>query len=93
MSGFTIRQYPQTFSTFTWGVVMLLGAMLATVLAFFLTQNKAKGFLNYLGQVGVTLVGEYMVYELVIWLAGFALGGAAGLTLPLLWQIFVSNAV
>jgi hypothetical protein len=91
--GFTMRQYPQTFSTFIWGIVMLLGAVLATVLAFFFTQNKAKGFLNYLSQVGLALVGGYVVYELIIWLAGFALGGVSGFTLPILWQIFVGNAV
>jgi hypothetical protein len=91
--GFTIRQYPWTPTTFAWGVVMLLGAAIATSLAFFVTQDQAKGLPTYLGQVGVTLVGGYVVYELVIWLAGFTLGGVSGFTLSILWQIFVGNAV
>ncbi|NJL91252.1 MAG: hypothetical protein HC916_16825 [Coleofasciculaceae cyanobacterium SM2_1_6] len=91
--GFTMRQYPWTLSTFAWGGVMLLGAMLATVLASYLSHNKVKGLPSYLSQAGVSLVGGYVVYELIIWLAGFVLGGVSGFTLPILWQILISNGI
>jgi hypothetical protein len=91
--GFTLRQYPWTFSTFAWGGVMLLGAIIVTILVSMQTQTRCKGALYLLSQIGVTLVSGYLIYELIIWLAGFMLGGVSGFTLSILWQIFMSNAI
>lgn len=91
--GFTLRQYPWTLSTLAWGGVMLLGAIIATILTAIRTQTHQKGALYFLGQIGVTLVSSYLIYELIIWLAGFILGGVSEFTPSILWQIFMGNAI
>lgn len=91
--GFTVRHYPWTFSTFAWGWVMGIGAVLATLLASVKPKFSQKRLSGHLLWLGTMLLTGYIFYELVIWLAGFALGAVEGFTLPILWGIFVGNAM
>ena len=49
--GFTIRQYPQTLESFTWGLVMGLGTLLVTWLVTLrpkFSRYNVRGYLNWL---------------------------------------------
>ncbi|MEO0827407.1 MAG: hypothetical protein AAFX95_18685 [Cyanobacteria bacterium J06639_16] len=90
--GFTVRGYPYTVSTFTWGGVMLLGALLTVWLAAMRLPFRQDPIGYSLWLSGCLILG-FCLYELVIWLGGFALGGVHGFTLAMLWQIFLGNAL
>ncbi|MEO0491062.1 MAG: hypothetical protein AAFZ49_16135 [Cyanobacteria bacterium J06659_2] len=90
--GFTVRGYPYTVSTFTWGGVMLIGALLAVLLVSTRPPFRQDPIGYSLWSSGCLILG-FCLYELVIWLAGFALGGVHGFTLAMLWQIFLGNAL
>lgn len=91
--GFTIHQYPLTFKTFVWGGVIGLGALLATLFASLKPRFVASELKNHCLWLGIALIGGYVVYELTILLATLFLGGLESFTLPILWSIFVGNAV
>ncbi|MEO8890267.1 MAG: hypothetical protein ABI417_01820 [Coleofasciculaceae cyanobacterium] len=91
--GFTIHQYPLTFKTFVWGGVIGLGALLATLFASLKSRFVASELKNHCLWLGIALIGGYVVYELTILLATLFLGGLESFTLPILWSIFVGNAV
>lgn len=91
--GFTIHQYPLTFNTFVWGGVLGLGALLATIFASLKPRFVASELKNHCLWLGTALIGGYIVYELTILLAGFFLGGLESFTLPILWSIFIGNAI
>ncbi|PSN12290.1 hypothetical protein C7293_20790 [filamentous cyanobacterium CCT1] len=90
--GFTVRGYPYTVSTFAWGGVMLLGATLAVLLAsirpaYGHDQSRHGLWLAF------SLALGFVLYELVIWLGGFALGGVHGFTASVLGEILLGNAI
>lgn len=90
--GFTVRGYPYTVSTFAWGGVMLLGAILAVLLA-----SRRPAFhhtpLRHGLWLTLSLLLGFCLYELVIWLGGLALGGVHGFTLSVLAEILLGNAL
>ncbi|MBW4553571.1 MAG: hypothetical protein KME35_21025 [Aphanocapsa sp. GSE-SYN-MK-11-07L] len=93
MLGFTLHHYPLTLSTFAWGFVLGLGTLLVTLLASMnppFAQNQTIGHYQWLG---IAFAVGFILYELVIWLAGLALGGGEGFTLPILGGILMGNAV
>ena len=90
--GFTVRGYPYTASTFAWGGIMLLGATLAVLLssgrsAFSHNQTR-HGLWLFL-----SLLLGFVVYQSVIWLGGLLLGGVHGVTLSVLGEILLGNAL
>ncbi|NET06550.1 MAG: hypothetical protein F6K16_17980 [Symploca sp. SIO2B6] len=91
--GFTIHNYPQTLNTFTWGLVLGLGTLLVTLLASIKPSFGSSPMGSHYLWLAVALMGGYVLYECVILLAGFALGGVEGFTLPILWGVFAGNAV
>lgn len=91
--GFTIHHYPQTFSTVAWGCVMGFGAVMVTLLSSLKPKFGQARLSKHFLWLGITLLAGYALYEFVIWLAGFFLGGIDGFTLPILWSILMGNAV
>jgi len=90
--GFTVRGYPYTVSTFAWGGVMLLGAILSVLLASLRPAFHHTPLRHGLWLTLSLLLG-FCLYELVIWLGGLALGGVHGFTLSVLAEILLGNAL
>ena len=90
--GFTVRGYPYTISTFAWGGVMLLGAILAVLLASLRPVFRHDQLRHGLWLTLSLLLG-FSIYELVIWLGGLALGGVHGFTIPILAEVLLGNAL
>ncbi|NJR64103.1 MAG: hypothetical protein HC772_00210 [Leptolyngbyaceae cyanobacterium CRU_2_3] len=90
--GFTIRHYPWTLTTFAWGPVLALGAILVMLLASVKPKLSQQGLTGYGVWLATSLVAGFGVYELVIWLACIVLGGCDSFTPPILWGIFQGNA-
>ncbi|MEQ8963432.1 MAG: hypothetical protein RLP02_36930 [Coleofasciculus sp. C2-GNP5-27] len=91
--GFTIHQYPWTLSTFAWGLVLGVGAVVVTLLASLKLKLSKNDLTAYGAWLGIALVIGFGVYELTIWLACLVLGGCDSFTLPILWGIFQGNAI
>ncbi|MFB2835960.1 hypothetical protein [Floridanema evergladense] len=91
--GFGFRQYPWTITTFAWGLVLALGAILVTLLASLKLKLTQNALTTYCSWLGIALIAGFAVYQLTIWLACFVLGGCDSFTLPILWGIFQGNAI
>ncbi|AFZ47095.1 hypothetical protein Cyast_1126 [Cyanobacterium stanieri PCC 7202] len=91
--GFTMRDYPLDFSTFAWGIVILLGGLLATIFGLLQFERQSKNFRQYLCAIVLILVIGYIAYQAMIWLGGVVLGGLHGFNVPVLWQVFYINAL
>ncbi len=87
--GFTIRKYPHSFESFTWGIVMGCGTALVTYLVT-KSPRFTKQFWGYLLWLAISLVGGYGVYQSSILLVAQLMGGH-GFTTAILWGIFVKN--
>ncbi len=90
--GFTVRGYPPTVSTVAWGGVMLLGAVPAVLLASY-RRARCQDAAGHGLWLAASLVLGFFLYELGIWLGGFALGGVHGFTPAVLGDIFLGNAL
>lgn len=91
--GYTLHHYPRTFNTAAWGLVLLVGTLLVTLLASHKPLfRQGKVLHHYLRLSGMLVVG-FVLFELVIVLAGLFLGGVSGFTPPILWGIFASSAI
>ena len=90
--GFTIRQYPQTFDSFTWGLVMGLGTLSVTWLVTLRPKFSRHSVRGYLTWLVVSLVGGYAIYQGSIVLIAQLTSGH-GLTAVILWRIFVKNFI
>ncbi|MEM6502947.1 MAG: hypothetical protein AAF685_14055 [Cyanobacteria bacterium P01_C01_bin.89] len=87
-----MRGYPYTVSTFAWGGVMLLGATLAVLLSSMrstFSHNQTRHGL----WLTLSLLLGFVLYELVIWLGGWVLGGVHGFTPAILAEILLGNAL
>jgi hypothetical protein len=91
--GFSVRQYPWTLSTFAWGWVMLLGTVLATLLALQKPASSQRKFIGYGAWLVIASISGFVLYQTVIGLAGLGLGGSESFTLPIIWSVFQGNAV
>ncbi|MBF2055983.1 MAG: hypothetical protein IGQ45_01925 [Cyanobacterium sp. T60_A2020_053] len=91
--GFTMRDYPLDFSTFAWGVVILLGGLLATMFGLFRFERYSSSFRQYLISIFASLMIGYIAYQAMIWVGGAVLGGLHGFNLAVLWQVFSVNAL
>ncbi|MGK7952493.1 MAG: hypothetical protein AB4368_27830 [Xenococcaceae cyanobacterium] len=90
--GFTIRQYPRTFESFTWGLVMGLGTLLITWLITLQPKFSRDNFRGYLTWLAIGIVGGYAIYQGSIVLIAQLMGGH-GLTSAILGRIFIRDAV
>lgn len=93
-SGFTLRQYPQTLESFTWGVVMGLGTLLVTIIATIKPKFIGEKIWRYYLWLTASLVIGYVLFEGIILLtATLIVGDGHGLTVGILGKIFVKNIV
>ena len=92
--GFTLRQYPQTLESFTWGVVMGLGTLLVTIVASIKPKFIEQKIWRYYLWLTASLVIGYILFEGIILLtATLMMGDGHGLTVAILGRIFVKNIV
>ncbi len=92
--GFTLRQYPQTLESFTWGLVMGLGTLLVTILATLKPKFIKQKIWRYYLWLSASLVIGYVLFEGIILLtATLMVGDGHGLTVAILGRIFVKNIV
>lgn len=89
--GFTIRQYPRTLESLTWGLVMGLGTLLVTWLITLQPKFSRRSFRGYLLWLAIAVVGGYAIYQGSIVLIAQLMGGH-GLSFTILWQIFLKDA-
>lgn len=92
--GFTLRQYPQTLESLTWGLVMGLGTLLVTILATLKPKLIEQKIWRYYLWLTASLVIGYVLFEGIILLtASLMMGSSHGLTVGILGRIFVKNIV
>ncbi|NEP89505.1 MAG: hypothetical protein F6K18_23205 [Okeania sp. SIO2C2] len=92
--GFTLRQYPQTLESFTWGFVMGLGTLLVTIVASIKPKFIEQKIWKYYLWLTASLVIGYVLFEGIILLtATLMVGDGHGLTVAILGRIFVKNIV
>ncbi|NES72092.1 MAG: hypothetical protein F6K24_46310 [Okeania sp. SIO2D1] len=92
--GFTLRQYPQTLESLTWGLVMGLGTLLVTVVASIKPKFIEQKIWRYYLWLSASLVIGYVLFEGIILLtATLMVGDGHGLTLAILERIFIKNIV
>ena len=87
--GFIIRSFPQTWQSFTWGIVMGIATLLVTRLVT-LRPTFCQRFWGHCLWLVISLIGGYLLYEGAIILMAQLIGGH-GLTLGILWGIFLKN--
>ncbi|MEM8719479.1 MAG: hypothetical protein AAGE84_09240 [Cyanobacteria bacterium P01_G01_bin.39] len=90
--GFTIRQYPRTLESFTWGLVMGLGTLLVTWLVTLRPKFSRYNVWGYLTWLAVSLIGGYAMYQGSIVLIAQLMSGH-GFSSTILWGILVKNAI
>ncbi|NEO58110.1 MAG: hypothetical protein F6K54_36680 [Okeania sp. SIO3B5] len=92
--GFTLRQYPQTLESFTWGFVMGLGTLLVTIVASIKPKSIEQKIWRYYLWLTASLVIGYVLFEGIILLtATLMVGDGHGLTVAILERIFLKNIV
>jgi len=87
--GFTVRQYPFTFESLTWGIVMAFATVLVTAFVG-LRPKFTTSFWGYLLWLTAGVIGGSFLYEGSIFLVAQLMGGH-GLVAAILWGIFVKN--
>lgn len=92
--GFTLREYPQTLESFTWGLVMALGTLLVTIIATLKPKFIKDQIWRYYLWLSASLVIGYVLFEGIILLSAILMVGSShGLTVGILGRIFVKNIV
>jgi hypothetical protein len=79
--GFTVHAYPQTPSTFTWGIALAIATLVAFAAARALRGNVFAAF-----------GGAFVLFELVLVAFSFWLGGWEAYALHWMLEIFAINA-
>ncbi|GAB4230217.1 MAG: hypothetical protein Kow0049_11950 [Stanieria sp.] len=90
--GFTIRQYPLTLESLTWGLVMGVGMLTVTWLVTLRPKFSRDRFQGYLTWLAVSVVGGYVIYQGSIVLIAQLMNGH-GFTAVILGRIFVRDVV
>ncbi len=90
--GFTIRQYPLTLESLTWGLVMGAGMLTVTWLVTLRPKFSRYNWRGYLTWLAVSVVGGYAIYQgSIVLIAQFMDGhGLSGL---ILGRIFVRDVI
>ncbi|NJK48035.1 succinyl transferase OpgC [Candidatus Gracilibacteria bacterium] len=89
--GYTIRQYPQTFESFAWGLLMGAGTLAVCLVSTIRPRFSHKDWKGHLLWLGLALVSGYILFQGSVILA-IELSGRHGLTEAILWRIFVKDA-
>jgi hypothetical protein len=90
--GFTVRQYPRTLESLTWGMAMGLGMLLVTYLVTLRPKFSRYNFQGYLLWLAIALIGGSAIYQGSIVLIAQSMGGH-GLSSAILWGIFVKDVI
>jgi len=90
--GYTIHSYPRTFESYSWGIVLLVGTLLVTFLANQKPLFTDGAIAAHYSRLGGWLIGGFILFQIVIFLAGLALS-ASPTTPNILWQIFIGNLI
>lgn len=90
--GFTVRQYPRTLESLTWGLVMGLGILLVTYLVTLRSKFSRYNFQGYLIWLAIAIVGGYAIYQGSIVLISQLMSGHR-FSSTILWGIFVKDVV
>jgi hypothetical protein len=93
LCGYTLHNYPRTFNCFAWGLVLLAGTLWVTLLAGYKPLFSQGAIAHHYLRLTGMFIGGFILFELVILGAGFLLENQCVLTVPILWSIFISNAV
>jgi hypothetical protein len=90
--GYVILGYPRTVNSFTWGLIMGVAAVLATLLAGqIVARLRTVGGLT---RALVALGGTFATYEVVLYaIAAAGLGGTGSFALPIVGRILVLNVI
>jgi hypothetical protein len=87
--GFGILDYPHTMDSFAWGAAIGFAA----VAAFFAARVIGNLGWNNIVATLASFAVAFAVYEAVLYVATFALGGADALAFDIVMQVLVINAV
>ena len=91
--GFTIRAYPKTLESLTWGLVMGLGMLAVTWLVTALRPQFSRCNLQgYLLWLAISLIGGYAIYQGSIVLVAQWMGGH-GFSSTILWKNFLRDVI
>jgi hypothetical protein len=90
--GFSIRAYPLTLTSLTWGLVMGSSILFVTWLITLQPKFSRHNIQGYLIWLAVGLFGGYALYQGSILLIAQLMGGH-GLSGAILWRIFVKDLV
>lgn len=91
--GFTIRAYPKTLESLTWGLVMGLGMLTVTWLVTALRPQFSRCNLQgYLLWLAISFIGGYAIYQGSIVLVAQWMGGH-GFSSTILWKIFLRDVI
>jgi hypothetical protein len=90
--GYVILGYPRTVNSFTWGLIMGVAAVLATLLAGQIVARLQT--VGGLTRALVALGGTFATYEVVVYAIAVAgLGGTGSFDLPSVGHILVVNVI
>jgi hypothetical protein len=89
--GYAIRQYPHTFESVAWGLLMGAGTLAVFLISAIRPRFSQKDWKGHLLWLGLALVAGYILFQGSIILA-IALLGGHGLTEAILWKIFIKDA-
>ena len=90
--GFTMRRYPLTIESLTWGIVMGSSIYLVTWLITLQPKFSRHNFQGYLIWLAIAIFGGYALYQGSIMLIAQSIG-EHGLSLAILWSIFWKDVV
>ncbi|MFB2978580.1 hypothetical protein [Microseira sp. BLCC-F43] len=91
--GYTFRNYPQTTESFTWGLILGLGATIVTILATSRPHFSQALIWGHFLWIGVALVGGFIIFEGLIWLVGLLMGGEHSFTLAILGLRWIKEVI
>lgn len=90
--GYVVLGYPRTVNSVSWGLVMGVVAVMATLVAGQIVSHLQTA--GGLTQALVALGGTFAVYEVVLFsIAAAGLGGTESFALPIVARILVVNVV
>jgi hypothetical protein len=90
--GYTIRQYPLTLESVTWGLVMGVGTILVTLIASFGTKFSRNNFQNNFLWLCASLIVGFITFEGLILIVD-RLQEEHILTSSILFSLFIKDAI
>lgn len=90
--GYSIHNYPRTFESYAWGMILLVGTLLVTYLANRKPLFTEGAIAHHYAHLAGWLVGGFVLFQILIFVAGLGLS-ASPTPLNIIWQIFVGNVI